>query len=83
MDVLFFNPPRSRRTHDHVLNMTLLWLASSLRSAGHGAAIRMPSGASMEADVVTAIERERPRFVAKRCQESTRFPSPYRATRSR
>ncbi|MCW2247714.1 radical SAM superfamily enzyme YgiQ (UPF0313 family) [Azospirillum fermentarium] len=68
MDVLFFNPPRTRQADDHVLNMALLWLASSLRAGGHEAGVRMPSGASLDEDVATAIERERPRYVAIACK---------------
>ena len=33
-DVVFINPPRSRRGVDHVLDTAMLWLASSLRQAG-------------------------------------------------
>jgi len=68
MDVLFFNPPRSRQQHDHVLNTTLLWLASSLRADGLAASIRAPSGMRLEEEVVGTIEVEQPRFAAIACK---------------
>ena len=68
VDVLFLNPPRTRRKDDHIINMTLLWLASSLHAGGREAVIRLPSGKTLEADVVAAVEATRPRYVAIACK---------------
>ena len=66
--VVFFNPPRSRRGVDHVLDTAMLWLASSLRQAGVDAVVRMPSGETLEDDIAAIIEAERPRWVAIACK---------------
>ncbi len=67
-DVVFINPPRSRRGVDHVLDTAMLWLASSLRQAGVEASVRMPSGATLDDDIATILQDERPRYVAVACK---------------
>ena len=68
VDMLFFNPPKSWRRSDHVLNTAMLWLASGLLLQGRAATIRMPSGLNVDGDMVEAIEAERPRHVAISCK---------------
>lgn len=66
--MIFFNPPRSRRHDDHVLNTPMLWLASSLRSVGVEAIVRMPSGNNLDKDIVSVINAEQPHLVAISCK---------------
>ena len=68
VDMLFFNPPKTRHQGDHVLNTAMLWLASSLIERGCEAVVRMPSGATLIEDVAASIEADRPKYVAISCK---------------
>lgn len=68
MDILFLNPPKSRKDGDQILDTSMLWMASQLSYLGCQVSIRMPSGDKLHEQIEAHLNELKPRIVAIACK---------------